>query len=548
MRSAGRGVALGALVGLALPALTASARVQEQAARPPAKHTIGVRVVGGSGELYDRRSGKRFIARGANYVRLAAEGHSTFNVGRYSGPRAGQALARMRALGFNAVRVFVEGNCALRCAGAPGGGISRAYARNLTDFLTRAKKAKQFVILTTQWLPEPYGSTIGDSALVDDVNRIFLTSGGIDAYARFWRDLVLELKRRRAPLDAVLAFDVMNEAAFVVNQAPFTLTSGTLRAPDGRRYDLADPAARERLLGEGLVPFVDRVRAAIRKADPTALVSASYFQPSTPNPTRAGDVRDLRSRAVIERSKADIVDIHAYPGFELSLAEYMQNFGVSGPTRKPIVMGEFGAFKEPYASPADAAPALQAWQAASCRYGIDGWLVWTWDTDEQTELWNAESQGSSIASALAPRRHPDPCRPPPGPTNLALGKPVTASSGQDSAPAAVDGNPGTNWSSEADPPQWVEIDLQRSETVGTVKLSVAQFPVEGHTIHRVWTKGPGAGDEYVLRQTLEGTTRDGETLDARAGGPWPGVRYVRIETTSSPSWVAWREIQVLDAG
>ena len=79
-------------------------------------HFIGVRVVGGSGELYDRRSGKRFVPRGANYVRLAVEGHSTLNVGRYSGSRAGKALARMRALGFNAVRVFVEGSCTSRCA------------------------------------------------------------------------------------------------------------------------------------------------------------------------------------------------------------------------------------------------------------------------------------------------------------------------------------------------------------------------------------------------------------------------------------------------
>ena len=81
-----------------------------------------------------------------------------------------------------------------------------------------------------------------------------------------------------------------------------------------------------------------------------------------------------------------------------------------------------------------------------------------------------------------------------------------------------------------------------------MKLTVAQFPFEGHTVHRVWTKGAGTGDGYVLRQTLDGTTRDGETLDARSAAPWSGVRYVRIETTASPSWVAWREIQVLEAG
>jgi hypothetical protein len=513
---------------------------------PAAKHRIGVRVVNGSGELFDRRTGRRFVPRGANYVRLGPEGHSTFSVGRYDARRAGAALGRMKSLGYNAVRVFLGGDCA-GCPGGPGGGISRPYARNVTDFLKRAKKAGQVVILTTQWLPSSYAQLIGDSPLVDDVNRIVLTDGGIAAYATFWRDLVLELRRQRAPLDAILAYDVVNEAAFVVNEAPFSLTSGVLRAPGGRSYDLSSATDRERLLGEGLVTFVNRVRAAIRKVDPTALVSASYFQPAAPNPTRFGDTRDLRTRAVIESSRADLVDIHAYPGFELSLAQYMQNFGVTGATRKPLLMGEFGAFRQSYSSPAEAASALHAWQAASCAYGIDGWLVWTWDTDEQPELWNARSGDGAIGSALAPRLHPDPCQAPPGSVNLALGKPVSASAGQGSASLAVDGSPGTAWNSGADPPQWLEIDLGQAATVAAVKLVVAQFPAEGATEHRVWTRGPGAADGYVLRQTLAGTTRDGELLDARSGAPWAGVRYVRIETTASPSWVAWREVQVLAA-
>lgn len=513
------------------------------------KHVIGVRVIGGSGELFDRRTGRRLVPRGANYVRLATEGHSTFNVGRYAGKRASAALLRMQALGYNTVRVFVGGSCA-GCGGDGGAArISRAYARNLADFLRRARKTGQFVILTTQWLPDGYAGMIGDSPLVDDVNRIFLTGGGIGAYASFWRDLVLELRRQGAPLDAILAYDVVNEAAFVVDKAPFTLTGGLLRAPSGQSYDLSDPAAREQLLGDGMVTFANRVRAAIRKVDPTALVSASYFAPTAPNPTRPGDIRDLRSRVVIERSQLDLVDIHAYPGGDLSLAQHMQNYGVDGPTRKPVIIGETGAFREAFASSAEAAAALQSWQAASCAYGIDGWLLWTWDTDEQPELWNAQSAGGTIATALGPRSRPDACKAPPGSTNLALGKPVTASAaGEGAATNAVDGSVGTAWLSGTDPPQWIEVDLQQPATVGAVRLVVAQYPAEGATTHRVWTKGPGAGDAYVLRETLAGTTRDGQTLEARAGAPWANVRYVRVETTQSPSWVAWKEIQVLAAG
>jgi len=91
------------------------------------------------------------------------------------------------------------------------------------------------------------------------------------------------------------------------------------------------------------------------------------------------------------------------------LPQYMENFGVSGPTPKPLLMGEFGAFKFAYPSPAAAVPALLAWQRDSCRYGIDGWLLWTWDTDEQRELWNALSGGGIIDRTLSPKNRPDPC-------------------------------------------------------------------------------------------------------------------------------------------
>jgi hypothetical protein len=537
-----------ALVALAVAAavvLPGATRAVDAASVPPAaKHRIGVRVVGGAGELFDRRTGRRFVPRGANYVRLDASGHSTFNVGRYRAAAAEAFLARMRGLGYNAARVFVAGECASGCAGASGGGISRAYVRNVTDFLRRAKRHGVVVILTTGFLPPSYASRIGDSPLVDDVNRIVLTAGGIGAYQQFWRDLVLELRRQRAPLDVVLAYDVVNELAFVANAAPFTLGGGVLRAPDGRTYDLADAAAKERLLGDGLVTFGNRVRTAIRRVDPTALVAASFFQPEGPNPTRAGDVRVLRTAAVIHSSALDFVDLHAYPGFELTLAQYMQNFGVSGPTRKPLLLGEFGAFKEPYPSAADAAASLEAWQAASCAYGLDGWLLWTWDTHEQPELWNGLSDGGAIARRLSPRTRPDPCAAPSGPRNLALGKPAAASAAAETPPAsAVDGNPGTIWSSGADPPQWLEVDLGAPETVGRVRLRVAQFP-NGPTIHRVYTKGPEPSSPYMLRAELAGSTVDGQVLEV-AAGPWAGVRAVRVETVASPSWVAWRELEVL---
>ena len=45
----------------------------------------------------------------------------------------------------------------------------------------------------------------------------------------------------------------------------------------------------------------------------------------------------------------------------------------------------------------------------SSAYDIDGWMLWTWDTNEQPDLWNAISDGNVIDQALSPKTRPDPC-------------------------------------------------------------------------------------------------------------------------------------------
>jgi hypothetical protein len=514
------------------------------------KHRIGVRVVDGQGRLFDRVTGRPFVPRGANYVRLdfaLPQPHVTFTLGRYDGPRATRALRRLRAEGYNSTRVFVIGECPAGCAGLPGRrAISRAYVRNVVDFLRRAKKQGIQVILTMGFPPGSYGSLIGTAPLVDGVNRVLLTEGGIRAFGTFWRDFVRELRRQKAPFEAILAYDVTNENAFVNDHAPFTLTSGVVTAPGGARYDLAVTGEKERLMDDAMVYWVDRVRAAIRRVDPTALVTASFFEPEGPNPTRPGDTRILRTRGVIERSQLDFVDLHAYPG-GLPLQQVMENYGVAGPTRKPLVMGELGAFKQAFASAAEGAAALEAWQAQSCAYGFDGWLLWTWDSDEQTELWNGLSEGGPIGRALSPKSRPDPCTGAAAATNLALGKPVTASSSLPDGPPslAVDGNATTPWLSGQDPPGWIEIDLGLETTVARVRLVVSQFP-EGNTLHRIL--GRGESGDFRLLAELSGFTRGDQRIEAVAPQSWQGIRLLRIETVSSPSWSSWKEIEVFGPG
>ena len=195
----------------------------------------------------------------------------------------------------------------------------------------------------------------------------------------------------------MLAYELRNELSFDSQSKPFTLTSGLAPMPNGRTYDLSSQAQKNQLLDDNLLYWISRVRSAILAVDPTALVTVGFFEPQEPNPSRRGDPRIIRTRAAIHDSVADFADIHAYPGLDLTLPQYMENFGIDGTETKPIVIGEMGAFKSAFADVNGAGLALRRW------------LTWTWDTDEQPELWNALSGGGVIERMLAPAKRPDPC-------------------------------------------------------------------------------------------------------------------------------------------
>jgi hypothetical protein len=125
--------------------------------------------------------------------------------------------------------------------------------------------------------------------------------------------------------------------------------------------------------------------------------------------------------------------------------------------------------------------------------------------------------------------------------NLAHGNPATASASLPDQPpsAAVDGDPETIWSSGGHPMQWIQLDLGSVFDLDRLVLLPAQSP-EGPTVHQVW--GRGVTGVYRLLHEFRGSTADGVSLDVSPVSYWSGIRYLKIETTESPSWVAWREI------
>ena len=131
--------------------------------------------------------------------------------------------------------------------------------------------------------------------------------------------------------------------------------------------------------------------------------------------------------------------------------------------------------------------------------------------------------------------------------NLALGKPVRVSRQlADSVGAlAVDGDLGTLWSAGSGPTQWIEIDLGAEYNIKEITLTTSQYP-EGRTVHRVL--GRSAAGQFSELTKFDGNTVDGQTLVFTPPSPIQGIRFIRVETVASPSWVAWREIEVMDAG
>jgi F5/8 type C domain len=128
--------------------------------------------------------------------------------------------------------------------------------------------------------------------------------------------------------------------------------------------------------------------------------------------------------------------------------------------------------------------------------------------------------------------------------NIALGKHATASSeAQFRASYAVDGLAETFWGAGDFPPQWIEIDLGAAYSIVRIRLITAQLPA-GFTEHRVWVRGPSPGDKELLLHEFAGETNDSQALEYSPAKPVTGVRYIRVETVTSPSWVAWREIEI----
>jgi hypothetical protein len=383
------------------------------------KHRIGIRVVNGVGEFYERSTGKTFVPRGNNYIRLSGEPtgagyHSTFDPGVYDHNRAATALAQMHGDGYNVVRAFLNNEK----IGTPTGGLSTAYLANVADFVKLGSQYQIYTILTQDWLPGgKYQEILNQEccALFSDANLLRLSRAGMKAFQQYYADLIPGLSQQGTPTDWIFSYELANELYYARTLPPLSLTSGTVIGVNSKGYDMSSLAGKEAMITETMPYWINGVRGTIRQKDPTALVSVGFME--TWKLDEGNDVVSMAWPAIWS-SMADFIDLHPYrlplkPDDAASaLGKQVDGFGMAGMQEKPILMGEFGAQKN-FFTANEAALVLAAWQVASCPYGFDGWLLWTWDLQtagpDFTHYWNALDGSGAINAAIAPKNRPNPC-------------------------------------------------------------------------------------------------------------------------------------------
>ncbi|HRK55340.1 MAG TPA: discoidin domain-containing protein [Cyclobacteriaceae bacterium] len=520
----------------------------------PTPHAIKVQSVGGKAKFWNSTTNTEFLMRGVNYFWLmpGIVGERFFGVGDFVESRVRNDFIKLKGNGYNTVRIFLDlCNEGPGCIANASGGLSSTYLDNIVKTLKIAKEEGVYLILTSNDLPDEGGyweiSDLGTSSQFAGYrNGHYLTAKGVESAQVYWTDLLKGLYDKSAPFDNVLAWSILNEQWYFRTQPPFSLTTGTVTTANGLSYDMSSSADKKKMAVDGMVHYISKVREVMSKYDPNALVTMGFFAPNYPNPIGLGDFRYVETADLLTSANLDFFDFHAYSGDD-DLMPLAENFGMLGFESKPIIMGEFGSFVDRYATLDDAIQAAQSWMAESCNYGFDGWLYWGLyrASGVGDATWSFFDEGNELLESMSPNEYPDACDDDLlAPVNVALNKSVTASasiSGEEPG-KAVDGDNDSQWGAGSAPPQWIEIDLEGDIEISKISLRVGQFPA-GTTTHVL--EGKSSTGSYVVLKTFTGVTEEADVLIYTPTGP-ANYRYIKITTTSSPSWVSWKEIEVYD--
>lgn len=111
----------------------------------------------------------------------------------------------------------------------------------------------------------------------------------------------------------------------------------------------------------------------------------------------------------------------------------------------------------------------------------------------------------------------------------------------DQGDSLVDRSQSTYFSTGSYAPQWVQLELPGLYHISGIRLLVAQLP-DGFTQHQI---SVGATASSLLMITdLNNYTYSGQWINITYDPFLAQISIIRLDTLSSPSWVAWTKFQV----
>lgn len=323
----------------------------------------------------------------------------------------------MASYGYNLVHVGINQS---EIGRAHGSGLRPRYVRNLASFISIARADNIRVAISLLGLPIQGGylpaSYTRPGALQNhNNNMLYLGPHFVAGEQTYLADLINGLRSAGANLSDVFSYELVGEQYMDGTDWPLSIRSGKVHTWTGT-YDMASASSRSALIDDALLRWQNTLVDELHRLSPRPLVSLGFFAPYATRLDPPGTERIVRMQSAFStQSSVDFVDLHLYPVFG-SLVDQLNSTGVFAPSvTKPVILGEFGAYKSDVASPASAAALLEGWQIQSCRvdgWRLDGWVTWTWDTTaaEQPGIYNMLDGHGAIARVLSPSKRPDPCR------------------------------------------------------------------------------------------------------------------------------------------
>lgn len=373
--------------------------------------------------IFKDTAAQRFIPRGANYIRLdPVYGHATFTAKDYNRAAVETAFTTLEQEGYNIVRVFLDLDTDGISETSP---LSPSYLDNFADFYLRATRHHIYLMPTFDWLPNEkhYWDLVQpEDPNITGANADVLHGPHVLARKAYAEDFIDGIAVRVAPLSlsTIFAYSLRNEMYLECSSLPFSSLTVQVTTANGKTYSMADYTERQHAADENSVYFANVLTDAIHLADPGSLVTVGAFSHQAvgkPGPEGLPiypswmDQRfPVRILALAQSSRLDFIDQHIYPlGAGYSFADDLRTIEWSSmPSSMPVIMGEFGAFKQFYSTIDSAVAGMKTFENSAWQAGFAGFLYWTFDTTEQSEIWTMLDGSGAILHALSPTVHPNP--------------------------------------------------------------------------------------------------------------------------------------------